>query len=227
MKKYDIFLFDADNTLYDYYPSSVYALKTMFEQHGIDYSGSIQARYNQINNHTWARYEKGEFTVQELEIARFEQLFTEMDITLNVDDFNAGYLRELGKGMFLIEGAIEICYEITSHNKLIYIVTNGLTSTQNARAEYSPLAKYISGVFVSQEIGHQKPDKPYFDHVLKQIPAPKANMLIIGDSLTADIAGGNNAGIDTCWLNTHNINNATTIKPTYEINQLLQMQVFI
>ena len=227
MKKYDVFLFDADDTLYDYTPSAVYALKTMFERYGIHYTAGIQARYNEINSQTWASYEQGEISGDELQRVRFERLFDEMGVTHDVDDFNTRYLYELGKGLFLVEGALEICREIVSHNKQIYIITNGLIATQEARAIHSPLNQYMSGIFVSQAIGHQKPSKEYFDHVAAHIPGAKDKMLIIGDSLTSDIAGGNNAGIDTCWLNINKTVNPTNIKPTYEINYLLQLKPFI
>jgi len=227
MKKYDIFLFDADDTLYDFSLSSAYALKSMFEQCNFDYSDSIQAEYIKINIQEWQRYEKGEISVQELQITRFSRLFEEIGVFHDVEDFNKRYLYELGKGMFLTEDALEICGEIVAQGKQIYIITNGLVGTQEARAKHSPLSKYITGVFVSQAVGHQKPDKEYFRHVLANIPADKDKMLVIGDSLAADIAGGNSAGVDTCWLNTHGTKNLSKIKPVYEIINLRQLQKFI
>jgi len=199
----------------------------MFASCGFDYSDSVYAKYIEINIQAWQRYEKGEITVQELQIMRFSSLFDVLGVSYDVADFNARYLYELGSGAFLVEGALEICREIVSCGKKIYIITNGLVGTQEARAKHSPLHEYITGVFVSQAVGHQKPDKEYFEHVLKHIPADKDNMLIIGDSLTADIAGGNNAGIDTCWLNSHATKNLTAIKPVYEIIHLQELQKFI
>jgi len=227
MKKYDIFLFDADDTLYDFNMSSVYALKTMFEQCGFDYSDSVWTRYIEINSQAWTCYEKGEISIHELQTTRFSRLFDEIGISHDADDFNKRYLYELGSGSFLIEGALEICRKIILENKQIFIVTNGLISTQDARAKQSPLSEYISGVFVSQAVGSKKPEAEYFEHVFSHIPAGKDKMLIVGDSLTADIAGGNNAKIDTCWLNRHGASNFTGIKPLYEINTLRQLQKFI
>ncbi|MCL2405906.1 MAG: YjjG family noncanonical pyrimidine nucleotidase [Defluviitaleaceae bacterium] len=227
MKKYTTFLFDADDTLYDYRLSTAYALKSMFEQCGFAYSDGIQARYGEINRAAWASYEKGEISVDDMQKVRFSRLFDEIGVYHDPESFNAGYLYEFGKGIYLIEGALEICRAIFSRNKHIYIVTNGLVATQEARAKHSPLNKYITGFFVSQIVGHQKPSLEYFRHVFTHISASKDEMIIIGDSLTADIAGGNNASIDTCWLNIHGTQNHTNIKPTYEIHNLRQLQQFI
>jgi len=227
IKKYDIFLFDADDTLYDYTLSTAHALKSMFEQCNFNYTAEIQARYGVINLQAWASYEKGEISIDEMQSVRFARLFEEMGVYHDANDFNTRYLYELGKGMFLLDGAVEIFREIASHNKQIYIVTNGLKATQESRAKYSPLNEYITGFFIASEVGHQKPCKEFFEHVFKHIPTPKENMLIIGDSLTADVEGGNNAGIDTCWLNTHDEENNTHIKPTYEIKNLHQLKSFI
>ena len=226
--KYDVFLFDADDTLYEFKPSSARAMEAMFRQCGFAYSESIQARYFEINAQAWASYDKGEITAQELQRVRFVRLFEEIGVFWDADDFNTRYLYEFGKGAFLMEGALEICREIAAQGKRIYIVTNGLAATQDARAKHSPLREYISGVFVSQEIGYQKPEREYFDYVLAHIPAVrKDKMLIVGDSLTADVAGGRNAGIDTCWLNVHGVENHTGIVPVYEIHKLSQLRQFI
>ena len=227
MKKYDIFLFDADDTLYDFNLSSAYALKAMFEQCGFVYSDSVQARYNQINRQALKRYEKGEFTLYELQTVRFSRLFGEVGVSYDTEEFYKGYIHELGKGVFLLDGALEICREIASHGKRIYIVTNGPPATQEARAKYSPLSKYITGVFDFHTIGHQKPNMEFFQHVFAHIPADKDKMLIIGDSLPADVGGGNNAGIDTCWLNARNAKNRTAIKPVYVVKRLLELRKFI
>ena len=227
MKKYDVFLFDADDTLYDFKKSSAYALKTMFEICGFDYSDNLQERYWEINTQTWASYDKGEISGDELQTIRFARLFDEIGVSHDAYDFNIRYLYEFGKGNFLVQGALEICREIATCGKQIYIVTNGLAATQEARAKYSPINEYVSGVFSSHAIGYQKPDKEYFDYVFSCIKAPKDKMLIIGDSLTADIAGGNNAGIDSCWFNAQGAKNLTNIKPTYEIRELGKLRRFI
>ena len=228
MKKYDIFLFDADDTLYDFTLSSANALRVMFEYCGFEYSDKVQATYWEINAQAWASYEKGEISVEELQRVRFARLFNNVGVSHDIEDFNARYLYELGCGAFLLEGTRSICREIVANNKQVYIVTNGLIATQEARAKQSPIAKYISEVFASEAIGYQKPDKEFFNYVCAHITdACKSQMLIIGDSLRADVVGGNNAGIDTCWFNAHGADNPMSIKPTYEIQKLSQLRQFI
>ena len=128
----------------------------------------------------------------------------------------------------MIDGAFEICNKIVSHGKKIYIVSNGILATHEARHEHSPIRQFVSDTFVSEFVGYKKPDKEYFDYVFAHIPnVAKEKILIIGDSLSADIAGGNNAGIDSCWFNEHSKENCTDAVPTYEINRLCELKKFI
>jgi len=228
MKKYDIFLFDADGTLYDYNKAETHALQTTFEFYGFDYSENVRLKYREINAEVWHRYEHGEITKDELKTVRFVRLFGELSINCNADEFSENYMFELGKCSFLIDGALEICREIVSHGKQLFIVTNGVVATQDARIEHSPLEEYISAHFISEVIGHQKPKAEYFEHVFSHMPqAAKDKILIVGDSLSADIAGGKNVDIDTCWFNEHRIENHTKIMPTYEIHGLDELHKFV
>jgi len=227
-KKYDIFLFDADNTLYDFNKAEANALKIMFDYCGFNYTKGILARYREISAPVWDSYEKNEISLEELQTLRFVRLFTDIGVFHDADDFNTRYLAELGKGAFLIDGALEICREISANNKQIFIITNGIQTTQKSKIKYSPIKDYITDFFVSEFVGHRKPERAYFEYVLSHIPqVEKDRILIVGDSLTADIAGGNNTGIDTCWFNEHECVNNTNIVPVYEIRALSQIQRFI
>jgi len=227
MKRYDIFLLDADNTLFDFNMAESNALEIVFQHYGFSYNNDICLKYREINNPLWEEFAKGNITKDEIQTLRFTTLFKEIGVKYNVKDFNNMYLIELGKGSFLIDGALEICKEISAYNK-IYIVTNGIMITQKTRIEHSVLRHYISDFFVSETVGYQKPNPLYFDYVFLHIPQiEKDKIILVGDSITADIAGGNNAGIDTCWFNnTGNINN-TEIIPTYEIKRLNELKKFI
>jgi 2-haloacid dehalogenase len=228
MKNYDIFLFDADGTLYDYDKAEENALKTMFDYCGFTYSENIRKKYREINSQVWESYEKGEITKEKLQTLRFELFFKDINVCYDVKYFNEKYLYELGKETFLNNGALEICKNITSCNKLIYIVTNGILATQKARIEHSMIKEYISDFFVSEFIGYQKPHKLYFDYVFAHIQKiSKDKILIIGDSISSDIAGGNNAGIDSCWFNRIGNTNNSKIIPTYEIKDLSELNKFI
>lgn len=228
MKKYDLFLFDADGTLFDYDMAEANALKITFDYCGFDYSENIRLKYREINSQVWKNYEKGEITQSELQTLRFKYLFNDIGIYYDVKNFNEMYLNELGKGSFLIEGALEICKEIVSCSKKIYIVTNGILKTQKTRIEYSLIKNYISDFFVSEYIGFQKPHISYFKYVFKHISQIEKNkILIVGDSISADIAGGNNVGIDSCWFNKSGDINNTEIIPTYEIRKLKELHKYI
>ena len=228
MKKYDIFLFDADGTLFDYDRAEENALGTMFKTSGYGYSENIRSLYREINSDVWQSYERGEVSKDQLQTLRFARLFKKLGIDWDAGDFNKNYLNELGKGSFLIDGALEICRAVAAAGKKLFIVTNGILATQKSRMEHSAIREYISDYFVSEHVGFQKPQKEFFDYVLSHIPAiAREKILIIGDSLTADIAGGNNAGIDSCWFNRTGDANSSGIVPVYQIRLLSELEKFI
>ena len=228
MKKYDIFLFDADNTLYDFNKASAHALKTLFNEFGFDYSGHIPKRLMDISTPLWKSYEKGEISDNDLQRLRFVRLFDELGVQHDPVIFNDMYLQTLGKNPFLITGALDVCRKIVNYSKQLFIVTNGFLASQESRQRHSPIRGYISDAFISETVGHKKPSREYFEHVFSHIPqVDKKKILIVGDSLTADIAGGNAAGIDSCWFNMHSHVNHTAIEPTYEISKLSELDKFI
>ncbi|MCL2372122.1 MAG: YjjG family noncanonical pyrimidine nucleotidase [Defluviitaleaceae bacterium] len=225
---YKTYLFDADNTLYDYNKAEEYALRSMFQSCGFTFSEAVHKKYQEINEAMWRAYEKGEVKIDQFPAMRFAHLFEAIGVTHDAASFNTNYLAWLGKGSFLIEGAEEICQKITAAGGEIYIVTNGLLATQESRIKHSLIRQYISGSFVSSNVGYQKPDPRYFSHVFANIPGlEKAKTIIIGDNITADIYGGNNAGIDSCWFNPSVTPNQTKIKPTYEISRLVEVLRFL
>ena len=236
MKTYDIFLFDADHTLYDFDKAEKYALQTTFETCGFPYDQVVYTKYKEINNSVWSAYEKGELAGDDFPSIRFARLFQAFGITYDAKAFDIQYLTALGNASFLLEGAVEICQQIVAKGKPIFIITNGIQKTQEARIKHSLIQPYISRTFISGAIGYQKPDRRFFEYVLARIPSVrKEKILIIGDSLSADIAGGNNIGIDTCWYNPHGTKisqkertlSGAPIKPTYEINCLQQVTIFL
>jgi len=224
VKNYDIFLFDVDGTLFDFDLAEATAFKSVFNQYGFRYSERILTLYININDKLWKSFETGGISIEEVKTRRFIQLFEEIDIECDAHEFNDKYAAELGKYAFLLDGAQEVCEALTSLGKLIYIVTNGITQVQTARLNNSLINNFISDCFISELIGFQKPDIRFFDYVLKRIPQiSKDRVLMVGDSLTADIAGGTNANIDTCWFNGKKAENHTKIKPTYEIYKLNEL----
>jgi len=221
MQAYEVYLFDADNTLYDYDKSEAYALSQML---GSIYSDDIRALFRQINHTAWGRWERGEISKQDMQVWRFKELLFKIGLNHDAEDFNTKYLSYLGGSAFLIDGAEEVCRKIAEAGSLIYIATNGIAATQQARIGNSSIHKYISVTFVSEEVGHQKPDVRFFNHIFANIPpVTKDKILMIGDNIAADIAGGKNAGIDTCWFNPACVANTSSHIPTYEIRSLFEI----
>jgi 2-haloacid dehalogenase len=116
-----------------------------------------------------------------------------------------------------------LCEELAKAGKNLYIITNGHTVTQTKRLKNSNFIKYIKKSFISEQIGYQKPNKEYFDYVLNEINANESECIIIGDSLSSDIKGGINSGIDTCWFNPYNKENTGSVIPTYTVNTFSQI----
>jgi 2-haloacid dehalogenase len=224
VKKYDTFLIDADGTLFDYDMAEENALKCMFRKYQLSYNENVRTLYRKINRDVWDSFEKGQTPKSEMQVLRFKRLFGALEIKGDPYIFNVEYLVELGKGSFLIDGAFELCKTISDSHCRAYIVTNGISTTQKARLENAIIKPYISKLFVSEDIGFQKLNTLYFEYVFSHIPCTdKSKMIIIGDSLSADIAGGIHAGIDTCWFNKCDTENHSGFIPTYEIKKLLEI----
>ncbi|MBO1911818.1 HAD-IA family hydrolase, partial [Microvirga sp. 3-52] len=128
----------------------------------------------------------------------------------------------LGNKTHLVEGAVELCDNLSAYR--MAIITNGFTEVQKSRIEGSPLCNMFEHMIVSEEVGYQKPEKEIFDHTFSKLQLTNsAKVLIVGDSLTSDIQGGINYGIDTCWFNPHLKENNLEIAPTYEIRKLTDL----
>jgi YjjG family noncanonical pyrimidine nucleotidase len=228
---YKLVLVDADGTLFDYYKAEGYALKEALKY--FNYSGDEKRaleNYRKINSKLWLDLEMGEITKEKLRTERFKLLFKEFKVDIQVNDFSNYYLSKLGEASFLIEGAEEICRYL-SEKYLLTILTNGIKKVQLSRLKGSPIDDYIDYIVISDEVGVNKPDPYIFEYTLKLVNhhnkeaiINKEDIIIIGDSLTSDIQGGLNFGIDTCWLNLHGLENNTGIIPKYEVNNLRELK---
>lgn len=220
--KYTTILFDADNTVLDFDASEAQALKTAFEICGLPYDEDVLALYRKINVSEWHRYERGEISRDEVLINRFLLTLKELDVYgQNVRQLSEIYESNLHYGYFKVPYAEEVLQKLVDAGCRLYIVSNGVLSIQNSRMKGSGLDKYFLKRFVSEEIGCPKPQAEFFARCFRQIPNfCKEKTLIVGDSLTSDIRGGVNAGLDTCWFNPHNENNDTDLIPTYQISDL-------
>lgn len=227
MKTYKTLLFDVDNTLLDFIATEDQALRLLCEQQGLEMTPELKERYQAINSKLWKRLEEGECDINEITTTRFEKLLLTYGQEVDGAELESAYRRFLGQGHQLMDGAAELIAELyEAHN--LYIVTNGFAQTQDQRLRDSGLYPFFKDIFTSEAIGFQKPAIQFFNHAFSRIgDFDAAQTLIIGDSLTADIKGGQLAGIDTCWINHNKTQNTTSIIPTYEIQKLDELREIV
>ena len=201
MGRYRILLMDADNTLLDFGKAEREALIATLRESSVEASETLIRGYSEINDEMWKRLERGEIDKISLRTERFRVFCSQYGIHADPKLLAATYLQSLAMQSFPMEGVMEVCATLARHCRL-YIVTNGISQVQHGRLDHSPLRPYFEDVFISDELGVEKPHKAFFDRVAALIPDfdPSA-ALVVGDSLTSDMAGGIGAGLDTCWFN--------------------------
>lgn len=218
---YTWLLFDADDTLFDYPLAEAKALRSTFEHFGQVYRSEYLRIYQVFNRQVWGEFERGETNSSELRLKRFRLLFDEIGIPVDQQDFSQRYLENLTQASDLLPGAAEVLHALSGRYH-IALVTNGLKEVQHTRLEHSSICPYIEKIFISEEMGVIKPDAGFFEAVFQEIGCPpKKQVLIIGDSLTSDMQGGINYGIDTCWCNP--AGKTTDLPVTYMIKTLGQL----
>ena len=199
--KYDYILFDADGTLLDFHKSETEAVKEAMIINSIDPTEEKIRLYSSINDGLWKKLERGEIEKKVLLYHRFELLFEALDVCGNAKKMAADYMNLLSTKGYVLEGAEDMCRALFGVVKM-YIVTNGVEFIQRGRYARCGIDKYFDEVFISDAIGHEKPSLDFFEYVADHIDGfDKKRALIVGDSLTSDMRGGLNYGIDTCWYN--------------------------
>ena len=194
--RYQIFFIDLDQTLLDFNKSEKIALKNTFSELKIKYSRKIYRVYHEINKTLWKRFEKGEIAREDIFENRFKQLFMQMGEKYNPNAPSL-YFSTLANNAHKLPKAERFLKKLKELGK-IYILTNGRIFAQKSRIEKSGLQKYFDGVFISEQTQYKKPDRQFFEYAAARVPNfDKNRCLMIGDSLSSDIKGGNNFGIDT------------------------------
>ena len=213
-------LLDLDNTLLDFTKAEHEGIRKGLAMLGIDVTDELLTRYSQINMSFWEKLERGEIERSELLWRRFDALFAEMGIDADGKQAQDYYEEFLSKGHDYLPGAEALLNRLYGHYSL-YIVSNGNTNIQERRIADSGIEKYFDGIFISEKLGYDKPNIEFFENSVGKVPGfDKNEAIIIGDSLTSDILGGNNYGIKTCWFNPKHKTNNIGAAVDYEVSSL-------
>jgi 2-haloacid dehalogenase len=223
--KYKTLLFDVDDTLLDFQASEHKALAKIFNDAGVVFTPALKAQYQTYNHQLWQNFEAGKVSRDEIINGRFGDFFHALGKPVDSLTFATKYRQYLNEGHDLLGDSREIVASLAKTHDL-YVVTNGVAETQYQRLHDSGLMPFFKDIFVSEDTGYHKPEKEFFEIVFAKIPEiDLAQTVIIGDSLTSDIQGGINAGIDTVWLKHGDL--ASTITPTYEIHDLSELDPIV
>ena len=219
--KYQWIFFDADDTLFDFKQSAYIAMRQTLADFKINPPAGYYEIYQGINHAAWSAFEKNEISADELRFIRFEKFLAAIGEYRDPLEMNSHYLHQLSQTDILIAGARELVEELLENGHQLCLITNGLKEVQRPRISKAGMGQYFKSIVVSDEIGVSKPDVGFFEHVFGEIGQPeKESVVVVGDSLSSDIQGGNNFGLDTCWYNPKKQVNLTKYLPTYEIDQL-------
>ncbi|ARD49054.1 YjjG family noncanonical pyrimidine nucleotidase [Sporosarcina sp. P33] len=215
---YDLLLFDLDDTLFDFDETEKHALGKTFHTFGLPNGlDAYRDTYRAISSVIWDELEQGHIAIEELKVERFRRLFAHHELQIDASHFGELYIENLGYESHLIDGVEEMISRLSEYR--LAILTNGFTLAQHARIAGSPLRNTFEAIIASEETGYRKPQREIFEYTFNKLGiTDPSRVLMIGDSLTSDIQGGINAGIDTCWFNRDRRENHTGIQPTYEIH---------
>jgi len=225
--RYRWLIFDADGTLFDFRLGETIALQQTTRMHDVAYSSDLHESYSAISAELWRQFELGEISLMHLRVVRFERLFAELGIGLEAESFNLDFMEALGQQRQLLPGAEAVVRDLSSRFQLL-LATNGIAVVQRPRFANSSIRRYFEDVVISDEIGVAKPQTGFMEEAFSRMGEPrKSEVLMIGDSLSSDIAGGVNFGVDTCWFNPNGLALDGSPKPTYEIADLTEIDAIV
>lgn len=227
MQKYTTILFDADETLLDFKRSEHEAVKDVLLSFGLPVTDEVIHEYSKINESMWKALERGEIEKSLLYTRRWEMLCKRFDFVANAQEMSRSYIKSLSGKTYIFPNAEEVCEKLSKYCRL-YIITNGHKKVQEGRLKNTRLITFFDDIFISEDIGYEKPNIEYFEAIEKLIPDfCKEQTLVVGDSLTSDMAGGIAYGLDTCWYNPHKKSKPEGMNLSYVINQLSEIEEII
>jgi 2-haloacid dehalogenase len=232
--RYELLLFDADDTLFDFVQAERHAFGAMLAELRLDPPGpgareELFRLYQRINKQVWSELEQGLLPKDQLNIERFLRLWATVPVQVDARASSECYVAHLSQCSFLLEEALETCVFLREQvGCRLGIITNGLQQVQRSRLERSALAPWVDFLVVSEECGHAKPDPRIFAYAFQRYPHAKPSAsLFVGDRLETDVQGGNAFGLHTCWVNWERRPNETSIQPTYEVHSLRQLRALV
>ena len=218
---------DLDDTILDFKKAEYVAIGKTIADFGVEPTEEVRHRYHVINKWHWEQLELGTMTRAEILVGRFRVLFDELGVQVDAEKVARAYEKNLGTGHWFLPGAEEAVASLSQKYRL-FLASNGTASVQKGRMTSANLYRFFEQSFVSQELGHNKPSKAYFDAAIARIPGfDPDKCLMVGDSLTSDILGGKNAGIRTVWVNPTHAPARPDIVPDYEIEALHQLEALL
>ncbi len=222
------FLFlDLDDTILDFHKAEALALAKTLRSFGLEPEEAVLARYSIINKAHWERLERKELTREQVLVGRFAVLFGEYGIAVDPEQCARTYEANLSVGHYFLPGAREAVERLSKKYKL-YLASNGTAKVQAGRLESANIGHFFQEIFISQEIGANKPDPVYFQRCFARIPGfDVKKAVMVGDSLTSDILGGMQAGMKTCWVNPGGSPRREDISPDFEIEALSQLEALL
>jgi 2-haloacid dehalogenase len=227
VRRYRWLLFDADGTLFDYDTAEAAAIHATWDGLGLERPAGLVATYRRINAELWKLYEAGGITQPALQLERFVRLLSELGGAGDAEALSRYFLVQLARQTFLLPGAREML-EWARDRCGLALITNGIPEVQRPRIRRSGLDRLFAVVVISGEEGVAKPAPEIFDIALRRMGGPaREEVLLIGDSLSSDVRGGVDFGIDTCWYNPAGLELGDGPEPRHEIRQLTELCRFV
>lgn len=223
MAKYNCIMMDIDNTLLDFDAAERKALLETLQQFSLPCDEAAVSRYHEINSSLWGELNRGKIRRDKLVVERFDRFVKEIGAAAKAAELNRAYTEHLATHADVIPGAEEALQELAEVATMI-AVSNGTESVERGRLKLSGFEKYFDDIFISEAVGVSKPNPKIFQMAMRKLGIEHSDkVLVVGDSLSADIQGGVNAGLDTCWVNMNGLENESGLTPTYEVKALCEL----
>ena len=190
----ELLLADADGTLFDFDAGEQKALTALFAHFDIPAREEFFQTYHRVNREQWSLLEKGQTTLPELQVARMARFLEAVGLRRSPEEMHLFFRDQLSRQSILLPGAEAFCAQVAERMP-ICLVTNGVAVIQHARFDHCPLSPYLSGLFISEELGTAKPDPAIVRAALRRMKVSPEKAVMIGDSVAADIPAANAAGV--------------------------------